>query len=69
MAMSYLTLKQHLRIKSSIMNTNNCLNGVFSFFDSLNKEISPDSYLVDIFSDWFSFISVNCKDLEALFTY
>jgi len=35
-----MTFKQYLKIKSSIVNVNNCLNGVFSLFDSLNKEFS-----------------------------
>ena len=35
-----MTFKQCLKIKSSIVDTNNCLNGVFSLFDSLNKEFS-----------------------------
>jgi len=69
MATSHLTPKQCLRIKSLIMDTNNHLNKVFSSFDSLNKEFSPGSHLVNIFSDQFSFISVNHKDLEALVTH
>lgn len=39
-----MTLKQCLKIKSSIIDTNNCLNGVFSLFDSLNKEFSPVNF-------------------------
>ena len=35
-----MTSKQYLKIKSSIVDANNCLNGVFSLFDSLNKEFS-----------------------------
>jgi len=51
------------------MDTNNWLNEIFSSFDSLNKEFSLGFHLTDIFSDCFSFISVNSKDLEVLFTY
>jgi len=55
--------------QSSIMNTNNWLNKIFPFFDSLNKEFSLGFHLIDIFSDCFSFISVNRKDFEVLFTH
>jgi len=49
--MSHLTAKQWLKVKSSIINTNNCLN----------KELSLGFYLVDTFLDHFPFISVNQK--------
>jgi len=52
---THLISKQCLKIKSSIMDTNNWLNEVFSSFDSLNKGISPGFHLIDL----FSFISVN----------
>ena len=48
-----------LNIKSSIINTNNCLNGKFPAFDSLNKKLSPSFHLIDTFPDCFSFHSVN----------
>ena len=44
-----MTPKQQLKIKSSIVDTNNCLNGIFPVFDSLNSEFSPGSQLVDTF--------------------
>ena len=59
--MSHLTAKQWLKVKSSIINTNNCLNKVLHSFNSLNKELSLGFYLVNTFSDHFSFISVNQK--------
>jgi len=59
MAMAYLTSKQCLKIKSLMINTNNCLNKVFSTFDSLNKELSLSFGLTDNFSDCFSFYSAN----------
>ena len=37
------------------MDVNNCLNGIFSFFNSLNSEFSLGSRLVDNFSNCFSF--------------
>jgi len=50
----HLTLKQHLRIKGPIVDTNNHLNKLFPSFNSLNKEISPNIYLVDTFSNLYS---------------
>jgi len=41
------------------MDTNNWLNEIFPSFDSLNKDFSLGFHLIDIFSDCFSFISVN----------
>jgi len=68
-AMSDFMLKQCLKIKSSIIDINNWLNKVFSFFDSLNKENFSDFYLVNTFSNYFSFHSVNWKDSNILTTY
>jgi len=58
-AMAHLTYKQHLKIKSPIVDTKNHLNEFFSTFDSLNKELSLSFYLVDTFPNYFSFYSVN----------
>jgi len=46
--MTHLISKQWLKIKSSIIDTNNQLNEVFPSFYSLNKEISPGFHLIDI---------------------
>jgi len=48
------------------MDINNYLNEVLSSFDFLNKELSLGFYLVDTFSNCFSFISVNQKDTDTL---
>lgn len=56
-----LILKQWLKIKSSIVDTNNYLNRIFSSFDSLYNELSSSFRPVDNFSD-FSFHIVNHKD-------
>jgi len=61
--------KQQVKIKSSIIDINNCLNEVLSSFNSLNIELSLGFHLVDTFPDCFSFISVNCKDTDMLRTY
>jgi len=69
MATSQLMAKQQSKIKSSIVDTNNHLNEVFPSFNSFNKEISPGFYLVDSFSNCFSFLAVNQKDSELLTAY
>jgi len=45
-----MTSKQQLKIKSFVVDANNCLNGIFSTFDLLNSEFSPGSRLADNFS-------------------
>jgi len=62
LAISYLIDKQHSKVKSSIADTNNCLNEVFSAFDKLHKELSSGFLLVDTFPDHISFHTVNYKD-------
>ena len=47
-------LKQRLKIKSSIVDVNNCLNGILPAFNSLHKALSSGFYLVDIFQNCFS---------------
>ena len=41
-----MILSQKLNIKSSIMNANNCLNGVLLLFDLLNREFHPGQRFV-----------------------
>ena len=53
MATSQFMIKQWLKIKSSIVDTNNHLNKVFSTFDSLNRELSSGFYLINTFPDCF----------------
>ena len=65
-AIFYLMIKQYSKIKSPIIDINNHLNKVLLSFDSLNKELSFRFYLVDIFSDCFSFLLVNQKDSDIL---
>jgi len=67
--LSCLTSKQCLKVKSSIVDINNHLNQVFSVFDNLNKELSLEFYLMDTFSDCFSFHTVNCKNSKVRTTY
>jgi len=65
LSLENMTSKQWLKIKSSIVNTNNHLNGIFLLFDSLDSKFSPDFRLIDIFSSHFSFHQANCKDKES----
>jgi len=53
-----------LNFKGPIININNCLNGIFPFFNSLNYEFSPGTQLIDIFSSHFSFYHANHKDKD-----
>ena len=64
--MFFLTQKQHLKTKSSIVDSNNYLNKVFPSF---NKEFPLGFFLVDTFSDCFLFNIVNCKDIKAKTAY
>ena len=58
-----------LNFKDPIININNCLNGIFPFFNSLNYEISPRTQLIDIFSSHFSFYHANHKDKDSRVAY
>ena len=49
MTTCHLISKQCLKIKSSIVDTNNCLNEIFPAFDSLNQELSLGFCLIDTF--------------------
>ena len=53
------------KIKSSIVDTKNCLNEVFPSFNRLYKELLPRFWLVDNFSNHFSFYTANHKDTEV----
>ena len=68
-ATCYLITKQHLKIKSPIVDIKNHLNKVFLAFDSLNEELSPGFHLIDNFSNFFSFHLVNWKDTDAKAIY
>ena len=55
LSLENITIKQWKKIKSFIVNINNCLNGMFSSFDSLNCEFSPGLKFVDNFPSCFYF--------------
>ena len=69
MATSQLTFKQNLKIKSPIVDINHHLNQILLAFDNLNKELSPGFWLVDTFSNHFSFNVVKYKDAKARTTH
>ena len=60
-SLSNLTSKQQMKIKSSVVDSNNCLNRLFPLFDNLHQELSFGFHLVDNFSDYYSFYLVNYK--------
>ena len=51
------------------MDTNNCLNKFFLSFNRLYKELLSRFWLVDNFSDPFSFHTINHKDTEVKNAY
>jgi len=61
--------KQYSKIKSSITDTNNCLNRIFPSFNSLNSKISPESRLINTFSSHSSFHEADCHNKENKAVY
>ena len=57
------------KIKSFIVDSNNCLNGLFSSFNNLYKELLSGFQLVDNFSDQFFFHTANYKDKDTIHTH
>ena len=64
-----MTFKQRLKIKGSVIDTNNQLNGVFPSFNLLNNEFSPGFRLINIFSSHFSFHLSNHKNKDSKAIY
>ena len=56
---------QHCKIKSSIVDTNNHINEVYSSFNRLHKKLSPGFCLIDNFPNCLFFHTVNQKDKDA----
>ena len=54
-----MSSKQQQRIKSSIVDANNHLNGVFLSFDLLNCKLHSGARLIDIFSSCISLYKAN----------
>ena len=53
-------------IKGSVIDINNRFNEVFSAFDLFDKEISPGSYIIDIFPSFFSFHPSSKQSINSL---
>lgn len=64
--MNNLIDKQCFKVKSSIFDTNNCLNEVYPSFNRLYKELSSEFCLVDNFPNCFYFKTANCNDTKAM---
>jgi len=69
LSLEALTPKQRLKVKSSIIDTNNCLNGNFPFFNFFYKELSPGFRLIDNFPDYFFFHITNHKNKKIKKAY
>ena len=63
--MEKLTNKQKLKVKSSIIDTNNRLNGIIYSFDPFNNEFSPGNRFIDMFPSCFSFYLSDRKSAET----
>jgi len=63
--MKKLTSKQRLKVKISIIDANNRLNGIFHSFDPFNNNFSPGNRLIDMFLSCFSFYLSNRKSAET----
>jgi len=55
LSLNNLTPKQQLKIEGPVVNIDNRFNEVFSSFDPFDKEFTPGHYLINIFSNCFSF--------------
>ena len=54
-SIDYLTAKQRLYLKSSLIDVNNKYNKFLSLFSFFNEEFKPGNHLIDLFSDYFPF--------------
>jgi len=64
LSMENITTKQKLKIKESIIDANNRLNGIFKSFDLFNREFSPINRLVDLFSSYISFLCLDRRSIS-----
>ena len=60
LSLVYITSKQQAKIKISINDANNHLNGIFPSFDSLNDKFCLRLRLIDFFSSCFLFHKADC---------
>ena len=58
-----LTSQQRSNVKGYLVDSNDKIYGIFSFFSPLHPELSLGSRIIDNFSDWFSFnLSIRNKN-------
>ena len=55
LSLDSFTLYQRSKVKGTVIDMDNRFNEVFSVFNPLNKEFSPRSRIIDMFSNCFSF--------------
>ena len=67
--LEWLTPKQQLKIKGSIMDINNRFNEIISFFSPFNYEFLLGYRLVDIFPNYFVFNSLDRKSDSSVRSY
>ena len=65
LSLENMTSKQQQKIRSFIVDANNCLDGIFSSFDSLNSKFQPGLRLIDIFSSCLSFHKADYHSNES----
>jgi len=65
LSLENITPNQQLKVKGSITDLNNKLNGIFSSFNSLDCKFSPGYKLIDMFSSCFSFHSSDWKSKDS----
>jgi len=61
-----LIIKQQTNIKGSLVDTDNRFNRVFLFFSLFHYEFSPENRLINVFSNHFSFHSLNKKSNQDI---
>jgi len=69
LAIDNSTEKQRLKIKSSVVDTNNYLNEIHPSFNRLYRELSSGFCLCDNLSNCFSFYKVDKKKHENIHNY
>jgi len=67
--LEWLTPKQQLKIKGSIIDINNRFNEIISFFSPFNYEFLLGYRLVDIFPNYFVFNSLDRKSDSSVRSY
>ena len=64
--LEWLTPKQCMNIKGTIVDINNRFNEIVSSFSLFNHEFLPENRLIDIFPNYFSFYSLDRKSKDSI---